>query len=56
MLTLASWELKNEWISNGRDRGLLPGRNRVKERLCIYDEAGESIEGDDRSPTRIIDG
>ncbi len=44
ILTLASWALKKEWISNGRDRCILPGRNRMKDRLCIYDESDESIE------------
>ena len=43
MLTLASWALKNECISNGRDRCMLPARNRMKGGVCIYDEV-ESIE------------
>lgn len=55
MLTLASWALKNEWISNGRDRCMLPARNRMKGGVCIYDE-GESIDGDYRSPMMVVGG
>lgn len=29
IVNLDCWEPKNEWMSNGRDRGLLPARNRL---------------------------
>ena len=30
MLAFENWESKNEWMSNGLDRGVLPARNRLK--------------------------